>query len=77
MNPRTHPGWSTPLGQFVARHGVHRLCADLAARGHPVTTHAVYSWVHGVHRPRPYHARALVDASGGALTDDLCDWSIR
>ena len=76
--PRTHPGWRTPLGRFVSEYTVPRLCADLAARGEPVTRTAIYAWVHRRHVPRYYHARAVVDASGGALTlADLMAWSLR
>ncbi len=60
--------WQTPFGRYVASRGVSWVVGRLEAEGLGVIPQTVYSWVAGIKSPRPPLARAIVRASGGALT---------
>lgn len=62
--------WNTRFGRWVSRYRVSRLTVDLAARGVPVTPHAVYDWIAARRAPRPTCAAAIVEISGGKLSFD-------
>lgn len=58
------------MGRFIReRGGASRLVAALSVHlGYRLTTWTVYHWLSGLREPRPEHARALVELSGGRLT---------
>lgn len=58
---------TTEFGSWLKGYGVTKAVDGLRGLGHSVSKQAVHQWLNGETAPKPQHALALHELSGGAM----------